>query len=82
MPLYFFHLRTPAGLEPDEVGLECPSVEVAYLEACRTMPGMAAELVHQGWNPMHRAFEIADARGALLLEVPFGEILHDEGKRH
>lgn len=77
MPLYHFHLRNAAGLEPDEIGLEYPTLEEAYLEACRTVPGMAAEFVQAGRNPMEYAFEIADESGTLLLEIPFGEMLRN-----
>ena len=42
MPRYFFHLRTAAGLEDDELGLEFPGLEAAYLDACRAIPEMAS----------------------------------------
>lgn len=80
MPLYYFHLRTPGGLEPDEEGVDCPDLETAYLEACRTIPSMAADLVRRGLSPMQHAFAITDAQGAPLLEVPFAEMLRDAGK--
>lgn len=80
MPHFHFHVRTSTGLSRDEDGLEYPSLEEAYLEACRTIPGMAAELVHKGRSPMKHAFEITDRDDALLLEVPFAEVLRDDGK--
>lgn len=75
MPQFYFHLRTPAGLEQDESGLELAGVEVAYLEACHTVPALSCELAREGANPSRYAFEIADATGALLMEVPFFEVL-------
>lgn len=80
MPLFYFHLRTPTGLDPDEIGLEYSDLERAYLEACRTVPEMAVDLVRRGRSPMSHAFEITDAAGSLLLEVPFGEVLQDGRK--
>ena len=80
MPLFYFHLRGPKGLERDDVGLEFASLEVAYLEACRSVPTMGAELAHTEKNPARYAFEITDASGALLMEVPFTEVL-DRGRK-
>jgi hypothetical protein len=40
MPRFYFHLRTAQGLNPDEIGLELPDVEAAYLEAFRTAQDM------------------------------------------
>ncbi len=75
MPLFYFHLRGPKGLGRDEVGLELPDVEAAYLGACQAVPGMSADLVHEAANPARHAFEIADAKGNFLMDVPFTEVL-------
>lgn len=80
MPWFYFHLRGPKSLERDEVGLELASVEAAYLGAYRAIPGMSADLIHEKANPFHYAFEIADASGRLLMELPFTEFL-DRGRR-
>ena len=80
MPLFFFHLRTPDGLDRDDAGLEWLDLETAYLEACRAIPGMAAELIGKGVDPMRHAFEIADANDNPLLEVPFNETMRDTRK--
>jgi hypothetical protein len=80
MPLFFFHLRTPHGLERDAFGLDRPSVEAAYLEACRTIPDLCVDLLNEGAAPLACAFLICDADGTELIEVPFNEQLHD-GRR-
>lgn len=80
MPWFYFHLRSPNGLERDDSGLEFPGVEAAYLEACHTVPGMSADLAYQKVDPTRYAFEISDAGGRLLMEVPFTEVL-DRGCR-
>jgi hypothetical protein len=80
MPLFFFHLRTPRGLERDPFGLDRPSLEAAYLEACRAIPGVCADLLHEGMAPLACAFLVCDSAGLELLEVPFNERLHD-GRR-
>jgi hypothetical protein len=75
MPWFYFHLRGPEGLERDDIGLELANVEAAYLGACRSVPGMSADLIYETANPMRYAFEITDASGGLLMEVPFTEVL-------
>ncbi|WP_425543191.1 DUF6894 family protein, partial [Methylorubrum aminovorans] len=44
MPIFFFDVRCPMGLEPDETGLEFANAEVAYLKACEAIPDLTAEL--------------------------------------
>jgi hypothetical protein len=80
MPLFRFHLRSLAGLERDDTGLELPDLETAYLEACRSIPEVAADLVREGRSPMFHTFEIVDVAGRRLIEVPFSERLKD-GRR-
>jgi hypothetical protein len=80
MPLFYFHLRGPKGLERDDVGLELACVEAAYLGACQAVPGMSADLAREETNPARYAFEITDARGNLLMDVPFTEVL-DRGHK-
>ena len=78
--MFYFHLRTPEKQERDDIGLELAGIEAAYLEACRTVPEMSADLVRQEKNPVRYAFEITDRAGKLLMEVPFTEVL-DRGRK-
>ena len=80
MPHFYFHLRTPAGWERDDTGLDFVGLEAAYLEACLTIPDMGADLVKRRRNPLPYTFEIADEAGQLLMEVPFSEML-DNGHK-
>ena len=75
MPHFYFHLRTPAGWERDQDGLDFTGLEAAYLDACRAIPDMAADLVRRKHDPLPYGFEIADEAGQLLMEVPFSEVL-------
>lgn len=77
MPLFHFHLRTLSGTEFDDTGLQFPNLETAYLEACRSIPSMITDFVHAGLNPLAYAFEITDAAGQVLIEVPFTERLRE-----
>ena len=72
---YYFHLRIGETLSPDELGLELPDLETAYLEAFQAAQEMWAELLAERSDPLVRAFEIADADGRTLLTVPFSEVL-------
>ncbi|GJE49964.1 hypothetical protein GOFOIKOB_3005 [Methylobacterium tardum] len=76
MPRFYFHLRGPNGLERDYTGLEFASIEAAYLEAYRTVPGLGADLAAQRMDPARYVFEITDPAGRLLMEVPFTEVLN------
>src|SRR4051812_2418031 len=73
MSFYYFHLRTADGLERDEIGLLCPNLEAAYLDACGAIPPLLAELARGGHDPSRCAFEITDTADQLLMEVPFLE---------
>jgi uncharacterized protein DUF6894 len=72
---YYFHLRVGGTLSSDELGLELPDLDTAYLEAFRGAQEMWTELLAEGSDPFSRAFEIADADGRVLLTVPFREVL-------
>jgi hypothetical protein len=80
MPLFFFDLRSRGGLCPDDTGVEFASAEIAYIEACKAIPGLTAELLHAGGSPQGYAFEVADEAGRILWRIPFGEILGRKGQ--
>jgi len=83
MPRFFFHLRGgPNGLSPDDCGVSLPDVDAAYLEAFQTAKEMAEEWLRKGRNPRLYAFEVVNAAGELVLELPFFEVLdHQAGRR-
>ena len=72
---YYFDLRVGPTLSPDEIGLDLPDVETAYLEAFKAAQEMWSELLAEGSDPLIRSFEIADERGQILLTLPFREVL-------
>lgn len=80
MPKFYFHLRGPDGLDHDDEGLDLASVEAAYLEAFKAVPGMGSDLASTAKNPIRYGFEITDARGTVLMAVPFAEVL-DRGQK-
>ncbi len=72
---FYFHLRIGGSFSPDEIGLDLPDLESAYLQAFETARAMWGELLAEHSDPLIRAFEIADEHGQVLLTVPFREVL-------
>jgi hypothetical protein len=83
MAQFFFHLRGNLhGLSRDELGLEFPDVETAYLEAFRAARDMQQELVARGQDPRGYGFEVVNASDELVFDLPFSEVLdHQAGRR-
>ncbi|MER2269466.1 DUF6894 family protein [Methylobacterium oxalidis] len=78
MPHYYFHLRTPHGLQWDEEGVPFTGLDEAYLDVCRAIAEMVVDLIHAGMPRVELLrcdFEIADREGRLLMDVPFAEVL-------
>jgi hypothetical protein len=71
---YYFHLRIGGTISPDEIGLDLPDVETAYLEAFKAAEEMWSELLADGLDPLTRSFEISEG-GQVLLTLPFREVL-------
>jgi hypothetical protein len=75
MGRFFFDLRNGSVLERDELGLELPDVEAAYLEAHRAAIDIWSEACREGRKPDYRCFEIRDSEGRVVVELPFTEAL-------
>jgi hypothetical protein len=77
MPRFFFDLRDQHGvLEEDDVSIDLPDFETAYLEAHGTAIDMWAEACRDGCNPSHARFEVRDVLGRVVLDLPFTEALN------
>ena len=82
MPRFFFHLRGgPNSFSPDDMGLDFPDVEAAYLDAFQAAKDMAQEWLTKGQNPRDYVFEVVNAAGELVLELPFSEVLDRQSGR-
>ena len=82
MAHFFFHLRgSYQGLSRDELGLEFPDVEAAYLEAFQAAHDMQHELIARGQNPRAYAFEVVNAEDELVFDLPFSEVLDRQAGR-
>src|SRR5262245_12369606 len=75
MPLYFFHLYGPEGCSRDEVGIEYPNVEAAYLGAHQAALDISLDLLRRRTDPNRHSFEIMDQDGEVLFELPFSEVI-------
>ena len=74
MNTFFFHLHTPDGIEQDDIGVPFASVEEAYIEACRAIPGIAADIIRGRASPLGYSFVIANGNGEEMMTVPFSEL--------
>ncbi len=80
MPRFYFHLLSIDGRQRDDIGFDFADAEAAYLEAYRTIPAIAADMLEKGHDPMGAAFEIADERGRVLFQIPFTERVRTPGR--
>lgn len=76
MPLYFFHLRSKAGLAQDPEGFELPDMGAARTEAIEGAREVIADRVRFG-DPVDFAdsFEITDIEGRVLEAVLFSDAI-------
>jgi hypothetical protein len=68
MEMYYFHIRTKAGLDIDEEGFECESVADARQQAVGFAKVVWGLLAHDRLSGCE-AFEIADETGAIVTTV-------------
>lgn len=57
------------------MGLRFVSLEEAYLSANQGALEIAIEMLRERENPSRLRFEVRDEHGALVLELPFSEVL-------
>ena len=75
MPRFFFHIRGfRQGLSRDELGLDFPDAETAYLEAFRAGSDLRSEFVARAQSPHNYSIVIANAAHELVSEIPFSEV--------
>jgi hypothetical protein len=76
MARYFFHLIAADETSKDELGIELPNAEAAYLQACETALELSFEMLRERRDPSRHAFEVTDAEGRVLFDIPFAEVTH------
>ncbi len=75
MPRYFFHLATEVSYSVDEDGLYFEDLDAAYLDACRAAMDMSVQMLRAQQDPGRCRFDVADDAGAILLDIPFLEVM-------
>ena len=72
MPKYYFHVRSPSGLETDPHGLEFPSLDEAIADARKAGAEILLDrAVEDSQKHSQATFEIVDASGQVVAKVPF-----------
>jgi 2-succinyl-5-enolpyruvyl-6-hydroxy-3-cyclohexene-1-carboxylate synthase len=80
MPLYFFHLISPAERCLDDLGSHLPDVEQAYLEVYQAALDISFEMLRLRRDPSQLRFEVTNESGEVLFDLPFSEALHPTNK--
>ena len=75
IPLFFFDYFDGQQLHEAEVGVELRDADAAYLEAFKAATEIWGEALRERRNPYSDAFRIRDRTGAVVLELPFAEVL-------
>src|SRR4051812_45586085 len=81
MAHYFFNLVSPNESSKDDIGTELPNAEAAYLEACETALEISYEMLRERRDPSRHAFEVTDAEGRVVFEIPFAEVTRPHDHR-
>lgn len=81
MPLFFFDFTSGGTTEADDVGTEFPSLEEAYLDACRSALEISFEKLRARCDPNLDSVEILDAERHSLMQVPFSDVLRPKPPR-
>ena len=75
MTRYFFHLFEASVASRDEVGVEFPSVEAAFLDVHQAALEISQDMMRERRNIHHMRFEVCDEAGCVMFELPFAEVL-------
>ena len=76
MQRFYLHLRRgEMAVAPDDDGAEFASIEEAYLETFKGAQELWLELLRDRQDPRQYVYDITDGDGAVLMELPFAEIV-------
>jgi hypothetical protein len=75
MPRFFFHVRgADERLSCDELGLDYPNEDTAYIEAFRAAKDLRGEFAVRGENPQDYVIEVANASHEPVFNLPFSKV--------
>ena len=75
MTQFFFHIRDESRLIEDGKGLDLPDLDSALAEALSAARKILARFPDSGPTPENKEFEICDASGRVLAELPLNQAL-------
>src|SRR5438067_7763683 len=75
MSRFFFHVVRPDAYEHDPEGSEFETSEAAYLAACQGVLEIGLEALRTGRDARGWRYEVCDARGRLVFDLPFEDVL-------
>jgi hypothetical protein len=78
MRRFFIHLDMDGTLQRDLIGLLYEAPELAYLQACRAIPDLAAAMLRARQDPMRCRFLIENDKGEEMFDVPFSEVIREK----
>ena len=73
MPRYFFNFTRDDSR--DDIGVELPDSETAFIEAVRGARSCMADAVMRGSLPLSDEVEVSDHDGRVLFVIPFREVV-------
>ena len=74
MPVFYFQHHSPSHTMRDDIGCDFASLELAYLDAYRSMIEIGAELLKMQEDPSGHRIDITDHGGHLLMDLSFSEV--------
>ena len=75
MPRFFFHVRgADERLSRDELGVDFPDQETAYVEVFRAAKDMRGEFAARGEDPHDYVIAVANASHELVFDLPFSDV--------
>jgi hypothetical protein len=79
VPRLFFHVRgIHQELSRDELGLDVPDVETAYLMTISAARDLRSVFAARGQNPRDYTIEVTTAADELVFELPFSVVFDHE----
>lgn len=82
MARFYFHLLGGDAPERDEIGSEHADANQAYLEAFEAAQQLTVDLIREHRSPAGYGFEICDAQGRTVFQLPFAEIIGRWPSKH
>ena len=75
MPRFFFHIRSAdQRLSRDELGVDFPDLETAYVEVFRAAKDLKGEFAARGEDPQDYVIAVANAAHEPVFDLPFSYV--------